>query len=339
MEMFARALLSSTAAHRESVLNEKRKLESFPQFSKLPIELRLKIWEMCLPPRLFVSEGLMGYYFGAKTLQIQGACQESRRVVLSRRQMCSKDVDAYRPMHGWWAPSEDLWEWHRISGPMRTKHVIGKPPPIETVVQNCVVSVTLSNPYCSHYNWPMAKFLDEIVWAQRSWSKVKNIFIRPALEQFHNYESSTLHDEFDIDVIHKLLGDDWFTVIDLQDSAEVERVAAILDTGELSQDVAVELRTMHDALGERKLDASSERSWWDSVKGLAQRDWLRANFALEGEPSIGYDLKDWEPFQDWDLTNPWIRDTMSKMPQIKPVFGRQPFSNLISRPLLVCFGG
>jgi hypothetical protein len=159
-----------------------------------------------------------------------------------------------------------------------------------------------------------------MVWSRQSWSNVKRIYIRPAEERFTNYDPSTLYTEFDGDVIKQLLGDDWYRVVDLRDAAEVERVADVLYGGEISGNVADTLRLMHETLRDLKLDEESERTWWHSVQGLAQRDWLRANFAVEGQPAIGYDAKNWAPFQKWDLQNPWIRDTLKRMPQLVPAF-------------------
>ncbi|KAI0134291.1 hypothetical protein BJ170DRAFT_591269 [Xylariales sp. AK1849] len=296
------------------------RLNEFPQFARLPPELRIKIWKMMLPPRLFLSFGLQGWYFGAKLLHVRGACKESRAVALSRGLICARDVDSSGHQHGWWNPSEDLLEWHHPSSALRTMHIIGNPPPLETIAQNCVVSVVMTRPYCPHFSWPVAKFIDDIVWSRRSWSQVRKIYIRPAYQQHSNYEPCTLHETFDDDIISQLLGDDWYTVIDLLDSVEIDRVVDILNKGELSPDVAQTLRYVQTDLSERKLDDTSERTWWESVKGVAERDWLRANFAVEDQPDIGYDAGDWQPFQNWDMKNPWIRDTLARMPQIRPAF-------------------
>ncbi|KAI1854935.1 hypothetical protein JX265_002574 [Neoarthrinium moseri] len=107
--------------------------------------------------------------------------------------------------------------------------------------------------------------------------------------------------------------------IDLRDHDEICRVLSLL-RDECSETVSLleNISQQFASLPERGL------KWWDSVIAANERSWLNIHYSMKHKDTeTSYKLQD--PNQSasirfWDAEDPWIKGTLSRMPQLKPVF-------------------
>ncbi|KAI2464189.1 hypothetical protein F4781DRAFT_84919 [Annulohypoxylon bovei var. microspora] len=309
-------------------------IDDFPQFSSLPPEIRVMIWEACVPRRAISL--ILDDDEPVPVLQppvISQVCCESREVFIKHFR-----AGPYMAL-GWFRIETDVFLWKPFPDILFKLHWLFRTDNFFMNLQ----SVTLCDA-CS------CDWLDDM--GDRSWDPIRaysswrlsedkdpsgiRFFFRFMLEEkcklrtvnlFNNTcrsrESFTLENSLLSYEIGTLFGNDSVVLVDHTDTAEVNRVASILKTDDSTRFCVAGLTRISKVLSERQ-----QLAHWNGLLFDYKLMWLseiyqkdRVRDLPDDPPDVGgWDEEKMSLRLNWNENDPVVKKCLDKMPEIKFVY-------------------
>ncbi|KAI0887508.1 uncharacterized protein GGS22DRAFT_198753 [Annulohypoxylon maeteangense] len=312
-------------------------VKPFPQFSLLPPELRIMIWEKAVPRRaislmLDDDEEITPLPPPA----IAHVCRESRGVYLNHY-----TKDPFVAL-GWFNHATDIFIWKPIPDLLFKIHWLFRD---DNFFHN-LTSLTLHDacssswvedlhdaaewdPMRAYASWRLPedqdptglRFIFRFVQEERCALRTLNIFNHTARSR----DTFTLRSSLLSIPIAAMFGVDSVVTVDMTDTQEVARVADVLRTDEWDN-----TRACVNGLTriERELDAEQRRAHWNGLWFDYKLAWLSEIYQrdnVRGLPDDPPDVDGWDHESlmfrlNWDESDPVVKKCLRKMPEIKFVY-------------------
>ncbi|KAH6655927.1 hypothetical protein BKA67DRAFT_657826 [Truncatella angustata] len=312
----------------------------FRPFQRLPREIRAKIWVEAIPRRL-ISPRVAGTTWVPLPPTIASVCSESRFIALKYGQPYAIDKYEKCPSSGWFTPSRDIVLFHGDRTPKFKSH-----PVFAAKLWRDVHSIVVQDAWSQGAS-RSGVTLELAMKLAASSPKLKEIMIFPWESQVFqrhwigtgNGVMSVEAARWDKEACEELFGAGSVKIVDLRDPKEVKAVKLTFVRNDVPPVVRMISWSHNKYIGAQPED----RYYWNNLVVKCQVVWLKACFeqtkALPGNKD-SKDSKDSKddggnrstkdddckpvPVQvsspaDIDINNPWIRETLAKMPLLRPV--------------------
>ncbi|RYP16485.1 hypothetical protein DL767_010175 [Monosporascus sp. MG133] len=296
----------------------------FTLFNKLPAEIRMLIWEATLPRRYIFYNAYSGRVSSIRPPAIAQVCRESRALALK-----NGSPHFFQSIHHvgltWYDPSRDSVFWGFWNPPQPKPSGYKEPCPHPSLV-HAMTSVMLDF-------WDLDReFENDQVDAKQlarslshgcmGWQNIRVL----NLVFYDKHIPSQRH--WKPKIIDAIFGIDMIRCVDLRDEKEVEFISQILyshqgSIGDGSELVGAhaDVRSVYKA---REQPASqheeplSNLTYWDVLMRDFKYQWLIDCYEHDHETdSSAVRLYHGQPI---DEANFWVKKTMARMPEIRPVF-------------------
>ncbi|KAI1213093.1 uncharacterized protein F4807DRAFT_412917 [Annulohypoxylon truncatum] len=323
-------------------------MDSFPQFSQLPPELRIMIWEAAVPRRalsliLDNDEELPVLPPPA----IAHVCRESRKVFL--KHYCEEPYIAL----GWFNHKTDIFIWQPQPDILFKLHWIFRrdnffqnltsltlcdPCPFDWVEDLPSSSPSSSSspppsspwdPIQAYSSWRLSadqdptgmRFIFRFLQTEPCALRTLNIFNHNSRSR----DSFTLQTSLLSPQIATLFGTDSALLVDHTNADEVARVAQVLETDEWDTTRACALGLTR--LG-KELSPTQRKAHWDGLRFDYKIAWLQEVYqqdrvrGLPDDPPdvVGWDAESNRLLMNWDEEDPVVKKCLAKMPEIRFVY-------------------
>ncbi|KAI1460615.1 hypothetical protein F4805DRAFT_369434 [Annulohypoxylon moriforme] len=312
-------------------------MQSFPQFSQLPPEIRITIWEAAVPRRAVSL--LIDDHDELPVLPIPAiahVCRESRRVFLKHY-----NIDPYVAI-GWFRHETDVYIWKPLEELLFTIQWLFRQ---DNFFEN-LTTLTLCDPISSAWvedlhsdpdwdavnaynSWRLSededptgmRFIFRFVLEGKSALRTLNIFNHTGRSR----ASFVLETSLLSSSIAALFGTDSVLVIDHTDMEEVERVAKVLKKDGFDDTRLCELELTRIS---RTLSATQRAAHWNALRFDYKLMFLWEVYLqdkVRGLPADAPDVAGWDAERmmlrlNWDEDDPVVRKCLDRMPEIKFVY-------------------
>lgn len=277
---------------------------------RLPIELRHMIWELVIPSRLIVPK-VSGFVYSPGPPAIAQACRDSRAVALKHGGPYSFDTDKKCGSTAWYDSSRDVILW---AGRIPRRWLWSNNRICPDIWQ-AATSLTL-----------LARKVDDV----KAWAE--NFFFLPYSSYYRRSYLPSYANLRQIDVllqsegyfananwapktVQAIFGNESVILIDLRDTDEVKRVQKIFNAD-------YRTRAGIRALGSASGILASPGCPWPEIQAEIKLQWLKCNYQQDtvNAPKSGGPTPVKVENYEWDDTNEWIKATLEKLREIRPVF-------------------
>ncbi|RYP21211.1 hypothetical protein DL765_002350 [Monosporascus sp. GIB2] len=296
--------------------------DEFTPFNKLLAEIRMLVWEAALPRR-YISFECSPAILGPPA--IAQVCRESRAIALKNGSPHFFRAYAYYDCWTWYDPSRDSV----FLGPFRPKS--SGPRPLLVHAMTSIIVQEGDFGIDSENHQVRAKQLVRRLSRKcmgRPNIQAVHVVIYEKYVDLHPLRSEVSDGSYwKPDVADAIFGIDTIRLVDLRDEKEVESISQILHSRQGSIEDGSELVIAHAAMRSvyeaREQPASqhkaplSDLKYWDVLMRDFKYQWLIDCYEHEHKTnSSAIRLYHGQPI---DEANPWIKKTIAKIPEIRPV--------------------